>query len=305
MLTYALKRFGLALAVGFTISLLAFVLLNVAADPAVVIAGEEATSEEIAEIRRQYGFDRPLAVRYLAWLGGVLQGDFGQSVYWRTPVFELVARHFPVTLILAGLSFSVTILVAIPLGVAAALRPNSLVDRAALSLAVAAQAIPNFWLGMMAILLLAVIWPIFPVSGNDTIWHFILPAVVLGLSSVPSVMRLTRTGLLEVMGSDYIRTARAKGYRGIGLLRRHAMRNALLPVVSVLAVQFGDKLGGAIVTETVFAINGIGRLAVESILAGDVPTVQMLLFLFAMFFVMANLAADLLNAWIDPRMRLG
>lgn len=304
MLAYALRRAGLALAVGFTISLIAFLLLNFATDPAATIAGEEATNEEIAEIRRQFGFDRPIHIQYFDWLGGVVRGDFGESIYWRTSVADLVARHFPVTLLLAGMSLTVTILVAIPLGVAAAMRPNSAIDRAALSLAVAAQAIPNFWLGMMAILLLAVTWPLFPVSGNNTIWHFVLPSLVLGLSSVPSVMRLTRTGLLEVMGSDYIRTARAKGYRGTALLRRHAMRNALLPVVSVLAVQFGDKLGGAIVTETVFAINGIGRLAVESILAGDVPVVQMLLFLFAMFFVLANLLADLLNAWLDPRIRL-
>lgn len=305
MLTYALQRCGMALAVGFTISLVAFLLLNFATDPAATMAGEEASIDEIEELRRQFGFDRPIHVQYFDWLGGVLRGDFGDSVYWRTPVVELVVRHFPVTLLLAAMSFTVTVLVAIPLGMAAAMNPNTVIDRSALSVAVAAQAIPNFWLGMMAILLLAVIWPIFPVSGNNTIWHFVLPAIVLGLSSVPSVMRLTRTGLLEVMGSDYIRTARAKGYRGAGLLWRHAMRNALLPVVSVLAVQFGDKLGGAIVTETVFAINGIGRLAVESVLAGDVPTVQMLLFIFAMFFVLANLAADLLNAWIDPRLRLG
>lgn len=304
MLDYVLRRCGLALAVGFAISLVAFLLLNFATDPAVTIAGEEATSEEIERLRTLYGFDRPLYVQYYGWLVSFFQGDFGISVHWRVPVSELVARHFPVTLLLAGMSLTVTILVAIPLGVVAAMNPNTLIDRIALSIAVAAQAIPNFWLGMMAILLLAVTWPIFPVSGNNTIWHFVLPAFVLGLSSVPAIMRLTRTGLLEVMGTDYIRTARAKGYRGGALLRRHAMRNALLPVVSVLAVQFGEKLGGAIVTETVFAINGIGRLAVESVLIGDVPVVQTLLFLFAMFFVFANLLADLLNAWLDPRIRL-
>ncbi|WP_227270850.1 ABC transporter permease [Roseobacter weihaiensis] len=304
MLEYILRRCGLALSVGFTISLVAFLLLNFATDPAVTMAGEEATTEEIERLRALYGFDRPLYLQYYNWLVSFFRGDFGESVHWRLPVAELVARHFPVTLLLAGMSLTVTILVAIPLGVLAAMNPNTLIDRIALSIAVAAQAIPNFWLGMMAILLLAVTWPIFPVSGNNTIWHFILPAFVLGLSSVPAIMRLTRTGLLEVMGTDYIRAARAKGYRGGALLFRHAMRNALLPVVSVLAVQFGEKLGGAIVTETVFAINGIGRLAVQSVLIGDVPVVQSLLFLFAMFFVFANLLADLLNAWLDPRIRL-
>ena len=305
MLIYALKRGGLALSVAFTISLIAFLLLNFATDPASLIAGEEADMAQVELLRRQLGYDRPIYVQYLDWLGGVLHGNFGESHYWRTPVFDLIVRHFPVTMTLAGLALLVTIFVAIPLGVVAALNPNTLIDRVALSLAVAAQAVPNFWLGLMAIMLLAVTFPIFPVSGADTLWHFVLPAIVLGLSSVPSVMRLTRTGLLEVMESDYIRTARAKGYRGFGLLYRHAMRNALLPVVSVLAVQLGEKLGGSLVTESVFAINGLGRLAIESIIGGDVPTVQMLVFFFALIFVVLTFLADLLNAWLDPRIRLG
>ena len=305
MLIYGLKRGLLALAVAFTISLIAFVLLNIATDPASLIAGEEADPAQVELLRQQLGFDRPIHVQYLDWLGGVLQGDFGDSHYWRTPVIDLIVRHFPVTLTLAGMALLVTIVVAIPLGVVAALNPNTLIDRVALSVAVAAQAVPNFWLGLMAIMLLAVTFPIFPVSGADTLWHFVLPALVLGLSSVPSVMRLTRTGLLEVMESDYIRTARAKGYRGFGLLYRHAMRNALLPVVSVLAIQLGEKLGGSLVTESVFAINGLGRLAIESIIGGDVPTVQMLVFFFALTFVFLTFLADLLNAWLDPRIRLG
>ncbi|NIA70949.1 ABC transporter permease [Pelagibius litoralis] len=305
MLIYALKRGALALLVAFTISLVAFLLLNFATDPASLMAGDEADIADVELIRKQFGFDRPLYVQYFSWLGSVFQGDFGDSLYWRSPVVDLVVRHFPVTLALAGSSILVTILVAIPLGAAAALNPNTLIDRIALSLAVAAQAVPNFWLGVMAIMLLAVTFPIFPVSGAETWWHFVLPAFVLGLSSVPSVMRLTRTGLLEVMASDYIRTARAKGYRGLGLLRRHAMRNALLPVVSILAVQLGEKLGGSLVTESVFAINGLGRLAIESIIGGDVPTVQMLVFIFALTFVLFTFLADLLNAWLDPRIRLG
>ncbi len=304
MLIYALKRGGLALLVAFAVSLVTFLLLNYATDPASAIAGDEADIAQVELIRKQLGFDRPIHIQYFDWLGGVARGDFGESLYWRTPVLDLVVRHFPVTLALAGSAILVTIFVAIPLGIAAALNPNTLVDRVALSLAVAAQAIPNFWLGLMAIMLLAVTFPIFPVSGADTWWHFVLPAFVLGLSSVPSVMRLTRTGLLEVMESDYIRTARAKGYRGLRLLWRHALRNALLPVVGVLAVQLGAKLGGSLVTESVFAINGLGRLAIESIIGGDIPTVQMLVFIFALTFVMLTFLADLLNAWLDPRIRL-
>jgi len=155
------------------------------------------------------------------------------------------------------------------------------------------------------IVVFAVAFPILPVSGDTTWQHFVLPALVLGMSSVPAVMRLTRTGLLDVMASDYIRTARAKGYMGTQLILRHALRNALLPVVGVLAVQLGNKLGGSVITESVFALNGLGRLSLEAILGSDLPTLQMLVFVFAFTFIVLTLAADLLNAWLDPRIRLG
>jgi peptide/nickel transport system permease protein len=244
-------------------------------------------------------------VRYAEWAGGLLRGDFGESYYWNKPVAELVVDRAPNTLKLALLSLTVTIVIAIPLGILAALNPNTGIDRAALSVAVSAQAIPNFWLGLLMIILFSVTFPIFPVSGDATLWHFVLPAFVLGASSVPAVMRLTRTGMIEVMESDYIRTARAKGYRGSELVRRHALRNAILPVISVLAVQLGHKFSGSVITETIFAINGLGRLALESILGSDIPTVQILIFVFALVFVVMNLVADILNAFLDPRLRIG
>ena len=305
MARYILLRGVLALAVAFTVSLATFFLLNIATDPATSIAGEDATPEVIETIRARYGLNETLPLRYMSWLGGVLRGDFGESYYWHKPVAELVADRAPVTLALALSSLAVTIAIALPLGALAALNPNTWLDRMALGIAVSAQAVPNFWLGLIAIILLAVMVPIFPVSGDDTWRHFVLPAFVLGASSVPAVMRLTRTGLIEVMGADYIRTARAKGFRGFGLLHRHALRNALLPVISVLAVQLGQKFGGSVITESIFAINGLGRLALESILGGDIPTVQMLIFVFAITFVVMNLLADILNAALDPRLRLG
>jgi peptide/nickel transport system permease protein len=305
MLRYILLRGALALAVALTVSLAAFLLLSVATDTASAIAGEDATPEVVETIRARYGLDRPLPVRYAEWLGGIVRGDFGVSYYWHKPVAELVADRAGVTIALALSALAVTIAIAIPLGALAALNPNSWIDRLALGVAVSAQAVPNFWLGLIMIILFAVMLPIFPVSGDDTWQHFVLPAFVLGASSVPAVMRLTRTGLIEVMGADYIRTARAKGLRGLTLLRRHALRNALLPVVSVLAVQLGQKFGGSVITESIFAINGLGRLALESILGGDIPTVQMLIFLFAIVFVGMNLLADILNAALDPRLRLG
>ncbi|SNR69788.1 ABC transporter permease [Puniceibacterium sediminis] len=305
MLKYILLRSLLALAVAFTVSLAAFFLLNVATDPAQAIAGEDATQEVVDMIRARYGLDQPLPVRYFEWLGGVLRGDFGESYYWHKPVAELVAERAGVTITLALAALSVTILIAIPLGALAALNPNSWIDRMALGVAVSAQAVPNFWLGLIMIILFAVMIPIFPVSGDDTWRHFVLPAFVLGASSVPAIMRLTRTGLIEVMGADYIRTARSKGFRGGALLRRHALRNALLPVISVLAVQLGQKFGGSVITESIFAINGLGRLALESILGADIPTVQMLIFVFAIVFVAMNLLADIINAILDPRIRIG
>ena len=202
------------------------------------------------------------------------------------------------------MSVSVTILISIPLGILAALNPNSLIDRIALGIAVTAQAVPNFWLGLIMILIFALAIPIFPVSGDKTLFHFVLPSIVLGASSVPAVMRLMRTGLLDVINADFIRTARSSGFYGWRLVFNHALRNALLPVVSVLAVQLGNKFGGSVITESVFAINGLGRLALESILGADIPTVQILVFVFAIIFLFFNLLADILNAYLDPRLRL-
>ncbi|MCC7485050.1 MAG: ABC transporter permease [Burkholderiales bacterium] len=304
MLRYALQRGLTALLVAVTVSIATFFLLDAAGDPAEAIAGPDAPRETIEQIRAQYGFDRPWPVRYGEWALAVAGGDLGTSFLRRQPVGELIATHAPVTITLAFSALAVTILVAIPLGVAAALRPDTWVDRWALALAVAAQAVPSFWLGLVLIVLFAVTFPVFPVSGDTSWLHFVLPALVLGTTSVPAVMRLTRTGLLEVMASDYIRTARAKGYTGAPLIVRQALRNALLPVVGVLAVQLGGKLGGSVITESVFALNGLGRLALEAIVGSDIPTLQMLVFVFALTFVVLTFLADLLNAWLDPRVRL-
>lgn len=305
MLNYVLRRGFMALLVALTVSFGTFALFHFATDPAQTIAGEDAPQEMVDEIREQYGFDRPVLVQYGNWLGGVLQGDFGRSYFWKQQVVELIQEHAKVTILLALSALMVTVLIALPLGISAALKPNSWVDRLALSTAVSAQAIPNFWLGLMFIILFAVTFPIFPVSGDATWKHYVLPSLVLGASSVPAVMRLTRTGLLDVLGSDYIRTARAKGFMGYRLILQQAMRNALLPIVSVLAVQLGHKLGGSVVTESVFSMNGLGRLAVESIFNSDIPTVQSLILIFVLTFVLLTLAADLINAWLDPRIRMG
>ena len=304
MLQFILKRLALGLAVAFTVSLATFLMLNLAADPAAMVAGEDATQEAIEQIRVQYGFDRPLYVRFLEWLGQLVTGDFGDSYYWKQPVFDLLIDRAPVTLTLAEGALTVTISLGLTLGVLAALKPNGWLDRFALSFGTAAQAVPNFWFGLILIILLGVTFPIFPVSGDSTWMHFVLPCFVLGTSAVPQVLRLTRTGMIEVLGSDYIRTARAKGFRPRQILFRHALRNALLPIVSVITIQIGYKLGGSVITESVFALNGLGRLAYESILGADIPTVQMLVFFFALVFIILSILGDILNAWLDPRMRV-
>ena len=304
MLQFILKRLALGLSVAFTVSLATFLMLNLAADPAAMVAGEDATQEAIEQIRVQYGFDRPLYVRFLEWLGQLVTGDFGDSYYWKQPVFDLLIDRAPVTLTLAAGALTVTISLGLTLGVLAALKPNGWLDRFALSFGTAAQAVPNFWFGLMLIILLGVTFPIFPVSGDSTWMHFVLPCFVLGTSAVPQVLRLTRTGMIEVLGSDYIRTARAKGFRPRQILFRHALRNALLPIVSVITIQIGYKLGGSVITESVFALNGLGRLAYESILGADIPTVQMLVFFFALVFIILSILGDILNAWLDPRMRV-
>lgn len=304
MAKFILNRFVLGLAVALTVSLATFLMLNLAADPAAMIAGPDATEAAVEQIRAQYGFDRPLHVRFFEWLGGVVLGDFGDSYYWKKPVFELLIDRGPVTATLALGALAVTILIGLPLGVVAAMKPNGWLDRFALSFGTAAQAVPNFWLGLILIILLGVMFPIFPVSGDTTWQHFILPCFVLGTSAVPQVLRLTRTGMIDVLGSDYIRTARAKGFRPRQIMLRHALRNALLPVVSVITIQLGYKLGGSVITETVFALNGLGRLAYESILGADIPTVQMLVFFFALIFIVLTVLGDILNAWLDPRMRV-
>ena len=304
MLRFIAGRLIVVLSVGLTLSIVTFFLLNYVIDPAQAIAGEDALFEEIEQIREQYGFDRSITVRYFEWFTGIFQGDLGESYYWNKPVISLLVDRAPETITLALMSVSVTILISIPLGIMAALNPNSLIDRIALGIAVTAQAVPNFWLGLIMILIFALAFPIIPVSGDKTLFHFVLPSIVLGASSVPAVMRLMRTGLLDVINADYIRTARSSGFYGWRLIFNHALRNALLPVVSVLAVQLGNKFGGSVITESVFAINGLGRLALESILGADIPTVQILVFVFAIIFLFFNLLADILNAYLDPRLRL-
>jgi peptide/nickel transport system permease protein len=303
MIRFLINRISLAFAVAVAVSIAAFALLHALGDPAIAIAGEGATSSDIAAVRQQYGFDRPLPVQYMEWISRVVHGDFGESFYYRRPVRDLIVEHIPTTLQLGMASIMFALLLSLPLGIAAAVRPNSWIDRASLGLAVFGQAIPSFWLGLILVVTFAVRIPILPASGSDTWLHFVLPTIVLGYYATPALMRLTRAGLIEVLESDYIRTARAKGMLPATVLFKHALRNALIPVVSLAAVQFGFMLSGSIVTETVFALNGLGYLAWGAISRADLPVVQMIILTFSAIYIGLTLAADLINAWLDPRIR--
>jgi peptide/nickel transport system permease protein len=304
MIAYALKRILVALLVALTVSIISFGLLHLSGDLAQALAGPSATAADVAQVRHAYGLDRPLPVQYLDWAGKALHGDFGQSFFLKEPVSELIGSRFPITLTLgfAALAFALTL--SIPLGVFAALRPNSWIDRLALTLSVFGQALPSFWFALMLIIVFGLKLRWLPVSGADDWDGYVLPAVALGYYAAPAFMRLTRAGMMEVLGSDYIRTARAKGLRMPTVVVKHALRNAIIPVVAVAAVQFGFMLGGSIVIESVFSLHGLGYLGWEAISRADFPVVQAIVLILASIYILLTLLADMLNAFLDPRIRV-
>ena len=303
MATLILRRSAMALFVVFAISVITFLLSHVAVDPAAGVAGDSATDADLAAIRVQYGFDRPLVIQYADYLISILQGDLGRSYLSGEPVSKLIAERIPATALLACLSIAFALALAMPLGVLAALRPNSWLDRLALTLAVVGQAVPNFWAGLLLILLFGVHLGWLPISGSSTLAHFVLPAITLGSFAMPALMRLIRAGMIEVLEADYIRTARAMGLSNRKILFRYALRNAILPVISLTAVQFGFMLGGSIIVESVFAIQGIGYLAWQSMSRADMPVIQAIVLFISMVYIMLTLFADVLNAALDPRIR--
>lgn len=304
MAVFVIKRFLLALLVVATVSLISFTLLQLSGDLAHSIAGESATAADIEAARLAHGLDRPFLVRYWDWLVRALRGDLGLSYFSKEPVGRMIAERMPITMGLGVAAIVVAIALAVPLGVASALRPNSWIDRLALTLAVLGQAMPSFWLALQLIVVFGLMLQWLPISGVGTWQHFVLPTVVLAYNAMPAIMRLTRTGMIEVLGSDYIRTARSKGLSRATVIHRHALRNAVLPVISLAAVQLGFLLGGSIIVEAVFALHGVGYLAWVSISRSDFPVVQGIVLVFSLIYVILTLAADLINAMLDPRIRL-
>ena len=302
-MTYVARKLGLAFLVALAVSLMSFLLLRASGDIAIALAGEGARSEDIEEMRRVYGLDRPMVVQYLEWLFAMLRGDFGRSFYYRSDVIDLIASKTPVTALLAVLSLVFAIALSLPLGILAAVYRNSWVDRLCTTVAVIGQALPNFFFALVLIIVFGVMLRWVPVSGSGSLMHYLLPTIALGYYVTPPFMRLVRAGMVEVLGSDYVRTARAKGLSSGSIIFKHALRNALVPVVALAAVQLGLLLAGSVVIETIFALDGLGYLAYQSIIQKDVPVTQAVVTLLSFVYIGLTLAADLLNAWIDPRLR--
>lgn len=304
MQKYIIYKLLHALGVAFVISVVSFFLLFYTADPAAMLLPETADDADIAAFEKELGLDRPLVVQYANWLGRIVfQGDFGNSWVAKVPASELIGVALWPTLKLAIAAQIIATLFAIPLGILSAVRRYSIIDNITTFIVLVGQAMPLFWLGIMLMIVFGVWLKWLPTSGSDSLAHLILPAITLASFTLPLNMRLVRSGMLEVLSQDYIRTARAKGVSRGKVLLKHALRNAAIPLVTVTGVQFGALLGGAVVTETVFSWPGLGRLAVESIQVGDFPVVQGVVLILSAFTILANLAADISSAWIDPRIR--
>lgn len=303
MLRFILRRCLLALVVCIVVVAISFLLTRLSGDLAVSIAGATATAEDIEKVRTAYQLDRPLPLQFIGWIGQAVQGNLGESYFYHSPVASLLAERLPVTLTLGFLGLALAIIVAIPLGILAAMHEGTPLDRSLSLVAVIGQALPGFWIALLMITWVGVRWQLLPISGVATWQGYIMPAVVLAFSAIPALMRLTRSGMIDALAADYVRTARAKGLTQVSVVLKHALTNAVMPVVSIAAVQLGFMLGGSIIIETVFAVHGVGFLAWDAISKSDFPVVQAVVMLLAVIFVVLTLVADIVNALMDPRLR--
>lgn len=310
MTRFIVRRLLLAIPTLIGVTFLVFLSIRlIPGDPAIALAGELATPELIEMVRRDLGLDQPVVNQYVNYLSRVLQGDMGRSIRSRLPVREEIEIRLPRTLLLAVVSLTISATIGIAIGVTAATHPNSWFDGGSMVFALLGVSMPIFWLGLMLMILFAVLlpqWlglsgPVLPPTGSGTWQHLVMPVIALAANSMAIQARMTRACMLEVLRQDYIRTARAKGQRERIVIYRHALRNALLPIVTIIGLQFGTLLGGAVLTETVFAWPGIGRLLVDAIGFRDYPVIQGTVLTIAIGFVLTNLIVDSLYAYLDPR----
>lgn len=324
MFQYITRRVLLAIVVIIGVTLLTFISIYLSGDPAVLYVSERAGPEELAEARRRLGLDRPLPEQYLSFLAGLARGDLGVSLANRVPALQLVLERLPATLELTFGALIISNLIAIPIGLISAVRRGTRVDGTFMLVAMLGQSMPGFWLGIMLILFFSVTLRVFPVSGQvpvlqpllqgdiatalgnipDALHHMVLPIITVSVFTIARNARLVRSALLEVLGQEYVTTARSKGLHERKVILGHALRNAMIPIVTIVALEFGFLLGGVIVTESVFAWPGVGRLVYNAIGQRDIPVVQAAVVFFAFVFVTLNLVVDILYAYLDPRIRL-
>lgn len=325
MTTYILRRISQSIVVVIGVTLLSFISLHLAGDPTYLYVSERASNEEIAAARIALGFDKPLPEQYLNFVGGMLRGDLGTSLRSRQPAANMVLERLPATLELTIFALVLAISLAIPIGIISATKRGTPLDSGIMLFAMFGQSIPSFWLGIMLILFVGLTLRWLPISGYvpvlqpmlngdfatavdnlpNALRHLILPGITIATFSLSRNARLVRSAMLEVLNQDYVRTARAKGLSGRAVVFRHAFRNALIPVVTILGLEFGFLLSGVVVTETVFSWPGVGRLVFTAITQRDIPVVQASVVIFSLVFVTLNLIVDLLYARLDPRIRIG
>ena len=315
MLQFLSRRVLRAVVALWGIVTIVFIVMRLSGDPVPLMLPPDAPTAEMNRVRAELGLDQPIPVQYLIFLGNVMRGDLGRSIHMRQPAIDIALERLPATIELALTAFALAVVVALPAGLVSAAKRNSIWDNLAMLFALIGQSAPTFYIGIMLILVLGLQLGWFPVSGRgDGTWlnpkdwptmfnHVFLPAITLGAFAMASIARLTRSAVLEVMRQDYIRTARAKGLNDIAVLVRHNLKNAAIPIVTIMGLQFGTLLGGAVVTETVFSWPGIGLLAIKSIGSRDYPIVQSSVLLVAMAFVLVNFLVDLAYGWLDPRIR--
>ena len=304
MLQYVIKRLLSTIPVLLGISLLLFFMLRaLPGDPAQVLAGQMATPEDIELIRHQLGLDRPVYVQYAFFLGRLAKLDLGRSTRTQNPVIQEVWARLPNTLLLSVIAITLACLFGIPAGIISAVRPYTLLDYFVTSMALFGISMPVFWLGLMLVVVFSVMLQWLPAGGTGSWKHVILPSVTLAAFVVAFIARMTRSSMLEVLSQDYTTTARSKGLKEQVVIIKHALKNALIPIITVIGLQFGTLLGGAVLTETVFAWPGLDRLIVDSILARDYPVIQGAILIFGLLYILINLAIDVIYAYVDPRIR--
>ena len=304
MLFYILKRLGQSTIVMFGVTLIVFAMLFVSGDPVSLLLPLDASEADRIAMRHAMGFDDPFFMQYGRFLINAIQGDLGVSLRHQVPALDLIKQMLPNSIVLVGSAMLIAILVAVPAGMIAAIRRNSIFDTAVTVMVLIGQAMPVYWLGLILILIFAVNLGIFPTGGIGGLKHLVLPAVTLGAFSMSRIARLTRSGLLEVLGQDYIRTAKSLGLRSIQVVTKYALKNTAIPLVTLIGMEFGTLLGGAIVTESIFSWPGLGRLVVNAINDRDYALVQAIVTVLSIIFVFINLVVDIIYTWLDPRVRL-